>query len=55
MDEILVNFDRERTRAACRAIGEMAATHQVLYFTCHPELAELMLEENPSASLIELK
>lgn len=39
-DDILVNFDPERRRNACRAIAELSETCQVIYFTCHPQTAE---------------
>ncbi|MCK4340225.1 MAG: AAA family ATPase [Phycisphaerae bacterium] len=41
MDEILVNFDPHRARRAAQAILELAQTHQVLFFTCHPETVAL--------------
>jgi uncharacterized protein YhaN len=39
MDEILVNFDAVRAGQAAAAILALADTHQVIYFTCHPEIA----------------
>jgi uncharacterized protein YhaN len=42
MDDILVNFDAERAARAASAIRDLAARHQVLYFTCHPWTAELL-------------
>lgn len=45
LDDVLVNFDRDRQLAAVRAFKEMAGSHQVLAFTCHRELAELFVEE----------
>jgi uncharacterized protein YhaN len=41
MDEILVNFDAVRAAQAAAAILALADTHQVIYFTCHPEIAGL--------------
>ncbi len=38
MDDILVNFDNERAALAAKSIADLAARHQVLYFTCHPEV-----------------
>jgi uncharacterized protein YhaN len=35
VDDILVNFDPVRARAAILALQEVAATHQILVFTCH--------------------
>lgn len=51
MDEILVNFDPSRSRAAARAIARLAETQQILYFTCHPAVAELLREEAAAAVL----
>ena len=34
MDDILVNFDETRAARAAAAIGQLAATHQVIFFTC---------------------
>ena len=39
MDDILVNFDEARTERAASAIGELAATHQVIFFTCRADTA----------------
>jgi uncharacterized protein YhaN len=38
VDDILVNFDPARARAAIVALHAVAATHQVLVFTCHPHV-----------------
>jgi uncharacterized protein YhaN len=37
MDDVLVNFDPERARAACEAIRDLSQRHQVLFLTCHPQ------------------
>jgi uncharacterized protein YhaN len=42
MDDILVNFDADRASRAAAAIRDLAARHQVLYFTCHPVTAQLL-------------
>lgn len=42
MDDILVNFDADRAARAASAIRDLAARHQVLYFTCHAWTAELL-------------
>lgn len=41
MDDILVNFDPARARTASQTIYDLSRTHQVLFFTCHPESIEL--------------
>jgi uncharacterized protein YhaN len=42
MDDILVNFDVGRATRAAAAVRELADRHQVLYFTCHGHVAELL-------------
>ena len=41
MDDILVNFDPERAKAAAKAVLTLAGDHQILFFTCHPHTAEM--------------
>lgn len=53
-DDILVNFDPERFRAACEAIKEFAKTNQILYFTCHPESVNLLAEIIPESKIIDI-
>jgi uncharacterized protein YhaN len=54
MDDILVNFDPDRAREACRALGELSEDQQVLLFTCHPETVELIRAEAGGCKIIEL-
>lgn len=54
MDDVLVNFDPVRREGAARAIAEIADTRQILFFTCHPETADLLAEAAPSHTRIEL-
>ena len=42
LDDIFVNFDDQRMRAAMNCLGKMISTHQILYFTCRTQTAELM-------------
>jgi uncharacterized protein YhaN len=42
MDDILVNFDASRAERAAEAIEHLAATQQVLFFTCRRETADLL-------------
>jgi len=59
LDDLLVNFDPRRAKAACTAISELSERRQVIFLTCQPSTVS-MLEEairaNPSAimSLINL-
>ena len=41
-DDILVNFDSKRRRAAARALAELAHHRQVIVLTCHEEIVETM-------------
>ena len=41
MDDILVNFDPKRSRAAAETVLELSRSNQVVFFTCHPETADL--------------
>ena len=50
LDDILVNFDQPRARQAIRLFQEMSASHQLLLFTCHPHVLNLIQETlGPSA------
>ncbi|MFC1580000.1 AAA family ATPase [Thermodesulfobacteriota bacterium] len=55
MDEILVNFDTSRARAAVRGILDLSQDHQILFFTCHPWVAKLFLDEEPHTPILEIK
>lgn len=54
MDEILVNFDPLRARAAAKAILEFTRKHQVLFFTCHPETVHLFAEADPEVPVFKI-
>ena len=44
VDEVLVNFDRERALAAARGFARLAQRHQVIAFTCHEWVVDLFRE-----------
>jgi hypothetical protein len=47
MDDLFVNFDEERTKAAADCLIEIAAEgQQILFFTCHQHLAELFQQKD---------
>ena len=50
VDEILVNFDEHRARNAARVLAEFARENQVLLFTCHPWLADMLIEAGEEAA-----
>jgi len=54
-DDVLVNFDPQRTRTTFEAIGELTETHQVLLFTCHPHVVALAQEVLPTVSFFSLQ
>ncbi|MGN0301532.1 MAG: AAA family ATPase, partial [Anaerotardibacter sp.] len=53
-DDILVNFDKNRQIKAVQALQELSSVRQVIMFTCHEEVVNLIKEENPTTNLIEL-
>ena len=54
MDDVLVNFDRDRRHAMTRLLLEFAERHQVLFFTCHPEIEELIRSVQPQTRVVSL-
>jgi uncharacterized protein YhaN len=40
MDDVLVNFDPDRARAACSAVLGLSEQFQVVFLTCHPQTVE---------------
>ena len=53
IDDVLVNFDDKRARAALRLLGQLAEKTQVLFFTHHSRLVELAREAIPGELLEE--
>ncbi|NCO37698.1 MAG: hypothetical protein COZ06_02040 [Armatimonadetes bacterium CG_4_10_14_3_um_filter_66_18] len=54
MDDILVNFDPRRARAAAAQLLEFARDRQVLFFTCHPATIETLRSLDPALAVNEL-
>jgi len=58
-DDIFVNFDPDRCKAALECLLELAKEFQILFFTCHPEilsnLNELNNKEFKHINLAEIK
>ncbi len=54
MDDILVNFDPARARKAAEAIMRLSASHQVLFFTCHPETTAIFQDIDPEIPMYRL-
>lgn len=55
MDDILVNFDPIRAEHTAISINKLTKTHQVLFFTCHPETVKIFQKHNPDASLYNIE
>ena len=55
MDDVLVNFDPERTRLSAQVLIDAAPEHQMLLFTCHPETVDVLiaLEQNVKVITID--
>ncbi|WP_326522528.1 ATP-binding protein [Archangium lipolyticum] len=53
VDDILVNFDLERTRSTLSLLSSLCERHQVIAFTCHPWIRELFEEQG--SRVVELK
>lgn len=54
MDDVFANFDPARKRGAAEAVAELAEDRQVIFFTCHPEVAALFSEVAPGHARIDL-
>ena len=51
LDDVLIQFDDERSRAALEVIAELATRMQVLFFTHHARLVDLARASVPASSL----
>jgi len=54
-DDVFVNFDPNRTRNTFDAVRQLAETHQVLLFTCHPHVVALAQETVPDVRIFPLQ
>ena len=54
VDEALVNFDPDRASAAIQGFLELAATHQVLLFTCHPYIKDIAVALEPAVTVVTM-
>jgi uncharacterized protein YhaN len=54
LDDILVHFDNERSRATLRVLGELSKMTQIIMFTHHSHLVELAKSELESEQLFVL-
>ena len=57
MDDVLVNFDPDRALRTAQTFGDLASSqegspgHQLLYFTCHPHMADMLRKAVPGVGL----
>ena len=54
MDDVLVNFSPDRLEPAAAAIADLARRRQVVFFTCHPDMADLLCRVAPGATRIAM-
>jgi uncharacterized protein YhaN len=47
-DDIFVNFDEKRTELGLRVLLELAKEQQILFFTCHQRIPDLLRKEEES-------
>jgi uncharacterized protein YhaN len=48
LDDILVNFDPERAKAACKVIINLSNRFQIIFLTCHPETEAMFKSVAPT-------
>ena len=53
-DDVFVNFDPERTKNTIHAVRELAESHQILIFTCHPHLVQYLKDIVPDVKTFPL-
>lgn len=53
-DDILVNFDDDRRLGAVRALAELATKRQVIIFTCHKEVVDLIVSQAEDCKVLGL-
>lgn len=54
LDDIFINFDQERAKAALSCLSELAFEHQIIYFTCHEHMLTLGREVMGQVHVIDL-
>lgn len=54
MDDVLVHFDPERTRAVAEVLGDCTRRQQVLVFTSQPAVRDMLAQQAGAERVIEL-
>lgn len=55
LDDILVNFDPIRAETTTRVLADIAANQQVIVYTCHPWVVEIMQSVVADLGLVDLE
>lgn len=55
IDDALVNFDLVRAEETLKSLANLTPNIQVLYFTCHQYVVDLVRKSIPSASIVEIR
>ncbi|MFX3639387.1 MAG: ATP-binding protein, partial [Candidatus Pristimantibacillus sp.] len=54
LDDLFVNFDRTRLRAAAELLASIAVKRQLILFTCHEHIRDVLKEQLPQSMLYEM-
>ncbi len=54
LDDVMVDFDPRRLEGAVKVLGEIAAEQQVLFFTCHRHILEVIAQTLPGYKCLTL-
>jgi uncharacterized protein YhaN len=54
VDDVTANADDRREQAVATILGRVAEQHQVIAFTCHQSLVDVLVEKVPAARVIQL-
>ncbi|MCK9859931.1 hypothetical protein CFI03_015220, partial [Paenibacillus sp. ATY16] len=54
LDDLFVNFDRQRLQAVAQLLGELSLSRQLILFTCHEHIRAALQNGIPHANQIEL-
>jgi len=54
LDDVLVNADPERAERIVRVLAQVAERQQLLFLTCHPHLARLVMDQAAEAKHVRL-
>ncbi|SFD56261.1 Uncharacterized protein YhaN [Paenibacillus catalpae] len=54
LDDLFVNFDRERLQSVALLLGELSSTRQMILFTCHDHIREVLQSCIPHALQTQL-